>query len=300
MSIPPTPDVPSAQRATGSIHLRYEDVCQDGRIVATALPQALGEAVWRPLLSRSSTALALRAAGIVPILARLHVEGGDGPLSVQAPLEVDGLYQMAHSAGPGGEVERLLLRMWTTIRGPKGRTHGPPPAGAGNPLEVGRVYAEHVLTRPFAPPDQRKVRRLELPDVPAVPEACVAWTEPDTLLVLPEGATALDDVPVLDEVPLVFGLDDTDSNQHVNSLVYPRLFREAALRRLVARGRDAALLVREVVLGYRKPCFAGERYQVRARAFELGAQVGITAVLVPHGAPAEVRPHCFARVLLAG
>ena len=60
----------------------------------------------------------------------------------------------------------------------------------------------------------------------------------------------------------------TDSNQHVNSLVYPRLFEEAALRRLAASGRSTAVLARSLRIAYRRPSFAGESLRVFVRAYE--------------------------------
>src|SRR5258708_31906958 len=35
---------------------------------------------------------------------------------------------------------------------------------------VGRIFAEHVLSRPFSPPAERKVTRLDAPGVPEIPE----------------------------------------------------------------------------------------------------------------------------------
>jgi hypothetical protein len=42
--IPPEPlgSALPEDRARGRIHLRYEDICQDGRLVLEALPQTLG------------------------------------------------------------------------------------------------------------------------------------------------------------------------------------------------------------------------------------------------------------------
>jgi hypothetical protein len=64
----------------------------------------------------------------------------------------------------------------------------------------------------------------------------------------------------------VFRAMHTDSNQHVNSLVYPRLFEEAIHRALLARGLAAdssKLLARSVELRYRKPFFLCESTALR-------------------------------------
>ena len=81
----------------------------------------------------------------------------------------------------------------------------------------------------------------------------------------------------------------TDSNQHVNSLVYPRLFEEAVVERAFdpeARVPGAeSLLVRAIDIRYRKPFFAGDRASI-ALALEGAAATG---AFVPAGAD---RPSC--------
>ena len=76
----------------------------------------------------------------------------------------------------------------------------------------------------------------------------------------------------------------TDSNQHVNSLVYPRLFEEAAVTRAVDRERTRAapgtdlrsqlLLARTFELRYRKPFFAGDRATIRLAFPDAATAVG--------------------------
>ncbi len=128
-----------------------------------------------------------------------------------------------------------------------------------------------------------------------VPDARGDWRPPEALLALPEGAVALDEAEVADESAAMFGLDHTDSNQHVNSLVYPRLFIEAALRRFHAHGRGRpARAARAMEIAYRKPCFAGDRARVSARAFAMGDRLGVVAALHAEG---DARPRCAARLL---
>src|SRR4051812_9479689 len=107
MWIPEEPrDTP---KATAPMALRYEDVGQDGRLLLEALPQALGETVWRRLLARHPLAAAIREQGVVPILSRVVATGGDGPISVDGRVEAEGTYELAHTVGPGGEVTRIVL-----------------------------------------------------------------------------------------------------------------------------------------------------------------------------------------------
>ena len=64
----------------------------------------------------------------------------------------------------------------------------------------------------------------------------------------------------------------TDGNQHVNSLVYPRIFEELALR----RHGDPKILARAIELRWRKPFFAGDRATV-ALSIEGDSAVGTFA-----------------------
>ena len=108
------------------------------------------------------------------------------------------------------------------------------------------------------------------------------------------------------ELPLTFGLVHTDSNMHVNSLVYLRLFEEAALRRFAELGRGVNVLGRTMDIVYRKPCFAGQTMHVVQRAFEVGQRLGVVAILVdgaPPTHPAEqgeglsgARPHAYVQM----
>jgi hypothetical protein len=129
-----------------------------------------------------------------------------------------------------------------------------------------------------------------------VPQSRYVWRPPTELLALPDGAEALDEVLVDDDGSVAFGLTHTDANHHVNSLVYPRLFEEAALRRFAARGKNPALMPRHVEVAYRKPCFAGETVRIRLRAFAWRGKLGAVGAFFHAGAD---RPACYVRMLFA-
>ncbi len=301
--LPPEPAVAPDQHCLGELSLRYEDVTQDGYLVVEAAPTALGE-IWRRLEGDQRAALGSEE-GVLPILSRLVVESGEGPISVFPPCEVRGAYHVAHTVDDGGSVDKLILGMWASIGAGIGRTQGEPPADAGRAVVAARVFAEHVFTRPFGPPEQRKVRALLRDGAPFVPPDRWVHRGPEASLTLPEGAVALDPEPVPDAASTVFGLDHTDSNQHVNSLVYTRLFIEAALRRLDALGEPRARLrARAVEIAYRKPSFAGERVRPLLTAFRLGDTLGVTAALLSEeelaGPRAAARPRVFGKLIFAG
>jgi hypothetical protein len=296
---PQEPDVPLTQRAKESVLTRYEDVSQTGKLLLNAMPLALGPTLWRALWGHPM-ARAMHALGAIPIMSRLVLEQGQGPIPAVSRLEAEGSFQLAHTVSAAGAVDRLLLNMWCRLYGQAGKTHGAQPANAGERLPVGRIFAEHVLTRPFGPKEERKVVHLVGEGGPEVPPDRVEWRPPEAALALPAGAEWLDEDFRADAAPVLLGLDHTDSNQHVNSLVYPRLFVEAALRRLWEHGKRGAMSARAAEVAYRKPSFAGERLRITARAFARGEEVGIAGALIEEaevGRPIdEVRPRCFTRL----
>jgi hypothetical protein len=290
---PSEPAIPWTQRAHGDVPLRYEDVCQDGRLMIFGLPHATGVVIWQKLLAHHALASVARQ-GIIPVLTRFVIEAGDGPFSVRWPLEADGCYQLARAQPKG----HLMLNLWLSAKAPRGRTHGPPPDRAGEPAFAGRVYVEHVFTRPFAPPADRKVTQFSVSGLAPLPADECGWRPPEAALELPPDAQPIDADFVSDDIAHTFGLMHTDSNQHVNSLVYPRLFNESVLRRLQALGRSPKVLARRVEIAYRKPCFAGDRVRFRLRLYEAGTALGAVGALFPDGDTAA-KPYCFVHLVSA-
>ncbi len=283
------------QRASGELFLRYEDVSQSGALLVEAIPTALGT-LWRSLNAKRERTGLTFGRGVIPILSRVHVESCGGPISAIGSARAEGSFALMRSESG----DRIVLGMWVNAIAPIGRTypqvHSGAPPEAGKEVIAGRVFAEHVLTRPFGPPDQRKV--TSVPDgVPLAPSP-YRWQPPESLIALPDGTNVLDAELVADDSVTVFGLDHTDSNQHVNSLVYTRLFIEAALRRLDAlRIGDGERLARRAEIAYRKPSFAGERVRAFTRAFMLDGRPAVACALVEDGEDARVtRPRCTAIV----
>ncbi|MEO8797921.1 MAG: hypothetical protein ABI551_08560 [Polyangiaceae bacterium] len=287
--------IPESERAAGQLHLRYEDVAQDGRLLLSTLPVALGT-LWRAITIPPELRAAMREKGILPILTRFELEAGPGPFPVEAPIEVEGGYRLAHAVGDDGHVTRLFLDMDARLSGKKGRTNLPPPDDHGVVAVAGTLAVEHVFTRPFAPPGERKVLALELAGGSVVPSAKREWQSPESASGPPAGAKAVDDSFVADPVIVALGVMHTDSNQHVNSLVYPRLFEEASLRRFAALGRSTAVLARSLVVAYRRPSFAGESLRFFVRTFEDDGKLVTTGLVF--GAADDTSDPRRARVFL--
>ena len=284
-----------AQRpfAEATVRLRWEDVAQDGRILLTALAPAIDWTVWNGLLKDQPGVVEAERQGIVAILSRITAEGTDEPIKVIEPVSARGTYEVSHSVDERGEVDRLYMCAWVEVRGRRGRMY---PPETGPEVPAGQIFVEHTFTRLFAPPDQRRVTSLAIPGLPPVPPSRYAAPGFASAMAVPDGATALDAEYVADATETCFGLEHTDSNQHVNSLVYPRLFAEAALRRLAGLGRPRNVLVRDLDIAYRKPSFAGDRVRVHLRLFEIDGKVGAAGFLLGDG---ETKPRVCARILLA-
>jgi hypothetical protein len=261
-AIPPLPAARTKGQDGGrsTLRPRYEDISQDGRVHLTSLMPGLGSAVWHGLLRNVAGVEALFAQGVLPILSRLVIVGEDITTSASVAIQYEGSYRLAREK----DGERLFLNMWVVARAPVTTTFAPtPPADA--PLEViGRLFAEHVITRPFAPPHERKVTRLDAPGMPAIPEDEHVFENAEALAASAGG-------PLEEAGDAVFGMMHTDSNQHVNSLVYPHIFEERLVRKLMhdARVPSANLLMsRALELRWRRPFFAGEHAKIRMRLLE--------------------------------
>ena len=268
-----------------------------------AIPPCLS-GFWRSVLVKHKGATLAGQQGILPILTRLTILSHDQFIRVDRMIESDAGFQLAHDRDASGEVSKLYMMVWCDVRGAAGRIVPRTPAG---PLTLaGRLFAEHVYTRPFGPPEQRKITRLQIEGLPEVPEHRYPAPAAATAGEAPAGALWLDDLAP-DTTDHVFTLDQTDSNQHVNSLVYIRIFGDAVNRRLASAwppaGRPPAGEYRPlsgrtkaVDIAYRKPCFAGDRVRCSLRLFEKDGVLGAAGFIAVPGE--EARPRCYVRVTL--
>jgi len=278
----PSNDAPGTRILHGELRLRYEDVSQDRRAKIGVLPASLG-VVWRAMIRDGSEDLKkLRAEGIVPVLRRIVIVATDTPIAIQHPLAAQGYAETAHCVG---DRTRFMLNMRTDLSAPRASTYPPPPENPGAVAPVGGVFAEHIYSRIFAPKEKRRIDRL--PDG-VNPGPIRPWVELDSLF-----RTHAEEVDpeLLERGHVRFGLTHTDSNQHVNSLVYPQIFEERALE---AWAR-ADLLARSLHLIWRKPCFAGDVGRVRVQRIQNGEQRGAIAGLWVGD---ESQPRCAAQLWL--
>jgi hypothetical protein len=295
----PAPSAPAfpPDRSTSSERFpRYEDCTQDGRLITTAIPPALA-VLWQTTMAHHPGVRSATAAGVISLLTRLTVSSLDQPIRVHRPIEAAVGFELAHDRDAAGAVSRLFTNVWADVRGIGGRSGGPRterPPGRGLVL-AGQAFAEHTFTRPFAPPDQRRVTSLAgLAGHPELPDVHYRQPAPATAASAPDGATWIDELAA-DVVDTRFTLDHTDANQHVNSLVYVRLFLDAIQRRLAAGDHPPKLRSKAFDIAYRKPSFAGERVRAHIRMFSQGDHVGGAGFIAAAGE--EAKPRCYVRAL---
>jgi hypothetical protein len=293
------PDVPLEQQGQAELGMRYEDVCQDGRLRIDGVWPPMGRILWSDARLGAPFAR-LGERGIRSVLARVVIHAEDVPVSPRVRVLNRVRYQLGHTLDAHGDVGRIVLDTWLSTEGKPARSVD------GSRVLIARAYGQHVFTKPGAPKGEHRVLRLDDPALPAVPETRVELPPASGLLEAPDGARFIDGEPRPDTAPLVFGLSHTDLNQHVNFLTYPRCVEDAALRRFAELEPGRRLLGRSIELFYLKPCFAGERVRIVLRAFSMGGRVGVCAVFVPDadftGAAAWQgfgRARCVARLWLA-
>ncbi len=248
-----TPEQALAQTdvvASVSLPMRWEDVDQTGRVTLPALASALGEACWRGYL-KDHPLRECERQGIVAIQSRMSARFSDASVSAEADLECEGRVTLARTERDG-DVHRLLLLLSVNVYGPSSRTYAPQPDNHGERVWLGQTFQEAVFTRPFAERGARRV--LALPDVglPVVPETLVARDEALLDVASPRFSSQF----ITKDV--TFGRVHSDANQHVNSLVYPRIFEEKVIE---IDGRTDS--PRALSMTFRKPSFVGERASFR-------------------------------------
>jgi hypothetical protein len=295
LSVIAAPEVPERQRGFGSIQLRYEDLAQDGRPRLEALAGGISVAVWQGPV-RQLDAASMIDRGIIPILTRIVIEAHDGPFAVENPIDAIGCYEGAHSVATTGD--RLYLNMWADMTAPVGRTILPAPSHAGVRVPAGRMHAEHVFTKPFAPKEHRRVSAADLSQFGEFPGRLIE-ARPYASVVDLSDCRGRDEGFVA-QSPVAFGMRHTDSNQHVNSLVYFAVLEEAVLEALASRKRDTRVMARAIEIAYRKPCFAGQVMMPCVRIAEADDGVHAACVLVPLGGdPNDLsQAHVYAQLVM--
>ena len=285
---PPIPTFPPGQSLTSPLGLRFEDVTQQGYLLPIAIPPVLAP-LWRDVVAPHAGVRNAIASGVIPILTRLTLVTEDQQVRADRAAQAHAGFVIARS-GEGDEA-RVYFNAWAELRASAGKLSRHAEVGALT--LAGTLVAEHTFTRLLAPPDQRRVTRLEVEGLPAVPEIEYAAPMSTSAQAAPNGAQWLDELAP-DTAEYCFTYDQTDSNQHVNSLVYIRIVLDAVNRRLAAVGHTLHVRSRAIDIAYRKPCFAGDRVRAHLRLFEHEGMIGAAGRI----AGEDGKPRCFVRAAL--
>ncbi|HUJ75507.1 MAG TPA: hypothetical protein VL359_11640, partial [bacterium] len=248
----------------------------------------------------------LRQAGIVPIMFYLQFENTPSHLVFQSELESDHEILLCRSTSTdpatGKETQRLLLDMRVQLTGRQ---------GSGNPASLGfetgdfprvpagRMRGLQVLTRPVAPPGERQV--TELPpnaNLLQVHPFTEPYPVPEHLQTIPPGYTQMP-ATEWERSTSVWGLPNTDVNQHVNVHEYIYGGENQVSRLLHAAGLpiDRHLITKAALL-FRKPFFPGQVYRMQGPLWTQGARtlVVTTFHLVSRDGSVEPRPSVAVRM----
>ncbi|HYW04953.1 MAG TPA: hypothetical protein VFA86_13525 [Gammaproteobacteria bacterium] len=267
-------------------------------------------------LERRFPMTGMRRVGIAPVLYFVDFRNTPAPLSFGRSLHTDFTLRLCRShsdrdgrpvpAGTG--VERLMFESRTRIRGrlqPGGRANLGYATEDSELVEAGSARVLHVITRPAGPPEQRQVT--------TVPEALHglrehAWAEPlptvEALAEIPEGHEPVD-TGGWETYRGVWGMPNTDINQHVNVLEYIMGLENQYTRQLHAGGLAVKghRITRARML-FRKPFFPAQPYVIRSQLYRHGPDtmmVGGFYLLGDDGKVAQ-RPSVFTAMegVLAG
>jgi hypothetical protein len=282
------PTFAPGQSSTATHYPRFEDIAMDGRLIPLAMPPMMS-GLWRDVLVDHLGATNAIKQGILPILTRMVMRSSGERIRVDRHVEALAGFELAHS--PDGE--KLFMNVWTRARAAAGKLSRAN-AASGELVLAGELFAEHTFTRVLAPPGQRAVRELDVDGYPRIPEEIYDAPPATSAQDAPANARWLDE-PSADDCQHVFTLDQSDSNQHVNSLVYVRVFLDAVNRRLAARGYVGKLRSTEIDIAYRKPCFPGDRVRCMLRLYELGDSLGIAGHIAGID---DAKPRCYVRVAI--
>lgn len=242
----------------------------------------------------------LRRDGIAPVLFYVDFRNTNAPLAFARSLLTRHELRLRRSRDARGD--RLMLDSTTTIEGRRqagGRDSLGYDPQAGELVAAGSAHVLHVLTRPAAPAAERRVE--------AVPEPLQGLCEHAWEESLPD-AESVREVPAgfekvagdeLCDYQDVWGLPNTDINQHVNVLEYLMGLENQTTRLLHAAALPvtAHRITRCRVL-FRKPFFPGQRYRMQARLYCRERETFVRAAFhgVDEAGRIDQRPHVAASI----
>lgn len=266
--------------------------------------------IFRHLAKRFDL-LRLGSDGVVPLMFYVKLEVS--PVALAFGRDITSSHRFAihlhREERPGGAKERLLLDSRAVFTAPAGSGNRGSfgwEADKGDAVEAGRAEVLQVFTRPMAPPDERGV--TEMPET--FRELRIQpWQDPyPTVELFQELPAGFEQAPPTlpgeftgkntGEQTSVYGIPNTDINQHVNVMEYIGGMEDLFTRLVHARGLEVKThFVHRAELLFRKPFFPGDPFGLRGRLWVKGGRTLMVGSI--HGLDAEgnftERPHVAAR-----
>ena len=253
-------------------------------------------------LNQTFNLFEMRRRGLTPIVYLMDFRSDLVPLAFASDVDTAHeirlyRYRPTAEAAAGGKArERLLEDIRIDYRGPRSqgsREQLGYDKRKGAPVTLGSGRVLHVFTRPLGAAGERDVVEVP-PEMSFMREH--AWEGPypsiDWLHDLPAGAKALQ-AGRWAEYLSVWGLPNTDINQHVNVVEYLMTAENHCTRMLFGAGVDLkAHRMTRLAMIFRKPFFPGDAYAVRGQLYRHGDTTLMNATVhrvTPEGEP-DARP----------
>lgn len=229
-----------------------------GELITIRMADTIGPGL-RQVLSPYWTYDPGRGDGVAPIPHLMHLETAGRQVALGTALRQEYRFRLVAARQPDGALARAHLVMNCALyaRDAQDARAGP---GAG-PLGSAEIWL--ALTRPFAPPGERKPA--------AVPAALQFLTEhklsAGDLASRPIESFRCTAEPteraIRDTLPLAYHVDRSDLNRHVNMHVYPQQALDyLALGFHRAGGAAGRLRFRAVTVYFRRPFLPGDGAEV--------------------------------------
>jgi hypothetical protein len=290
---------------TGQYRVSFEEIDQRYHLKMRAFVRVGMPPIFTDLEKRFNLTQ-MRRRGIVPIMFNLTFENFDVPLVLNSSTRIEHQVRLRRSVTPqpeGAPLVRLLLEMNAQIYAPVGSASALLGGEAdGRPeAQVGQLSGYQVFTRPVAPPGERQVTEApeELADLQVHPFDD-PYPSPENLSQIPAGFTAAPAGP-FPHLDTVWGLANTDVNQHVNVQEYVFGMENHFARRLHGAGLSQVKhRIARTQLLFRKPFFAGDLVRIQGPLLIHGSRTLLVGGYHRMGADGSVEARPSAAVRMEG
>lgn len=293
--------------AGNSRRISFEDIDQQYRLKVRAFIDLCLPPIFKGL-EQDMDLDAMRASGVVPIMFFLSFETSPSHLAFKGQVSTEHAVRLYSDTQPNPRdstkppIERMLLEMNIDIRAPTAK-YNPHALGnselSGETAPAGRLRVVNVLTRPTAPAGQRGVTQapVELRKL-KVHTWGEAFPSAEGLQSVPAGYQR-HECGDWSEQRSVWGLSNTDINQHVNVHEYIINIENHFARMLHGAAMAVPMhRVERMDIIFRKPSFMGDVIEMRGDLYSNGEQTLLLAGFYSVGTDgqADPRPSVFARI----